>query len=47
MRKNRRINDTQFAGRKVRQMRRVEVAAVRYLARDLRPITSLALAGAR
>lgn len=46
MRRNRRINDTQFAGRKVRQMRRAEVAAIRYLARDLRPVSALTSGGA-
>lgn len=46
-RRNRRISDTQYAGRRVRQMRRAEVSAVRYLAADLRPVTALTSVGAR
>lgn len=46
-RRNRRMSDTQYLGRRVRQMRRADVSAVRYLAADLRPVTALISGGAR
>jgi hypothetical protein len=46
-RRNRRVSDTQYVARRVRQMRRTEVSAVRYLAADLRPASLLAADGAR